>query len=724
MVFLIRLLIRSMRLFLINFRWRGEGNIPGAGPAILVSNHISLLDLMLIQFLCPRRVTFMVRREVAEYVPAKFVWQALNIMPVPPSDHPKAMKRFIREVQDKLKAGKIVCFFPEGGISGNGCLVRFKSSVEKFVPAGTSVPVIPIRIGMLSERLVSFKQGKMTIHFPKEFPVNFDVNIGMAVSPSLTAFELRQKVSELGAEAEAEPQPGELPLHSGFVRTVKRNFRHSSFKDHKGAAPTNFEMLLRSSILSAKLREFKTDSQFVGVLLPNMTITSAVLLGALYADKTPAILNFSSGRETALGASRRAGVKLIVTSRKFLAKLGWEAAEEMVFLEDIAAKVAKHEKIIWAIKILLMPRKMLMRHLAPESAFDVKRLAVLLFSSGSTGIPKAVMLSHRNINCDLYAFWRVIAWTEKDKLMGNLPLFHAYGFTVGFSFMTLAGSQVVYVPNPLDGDGVIKAVAENEITILTATPTFLQNYLRKADERDLKSLRLVITGAEKLRSELAERFKTLTSMEIVEGYGCTELSPIVTINLANSIFLLGKHSDHPDSIGIPLPGIHIRIIDPETRQELPPGQSGLMQIKSGIVMQGYLNDPELTAKVLADGYYDTGDIAKMDRDGYIYITGRASRFSKIGGEMVPHELLERHLLESAKREERVLAVSSRPDGKKGEKIVVFYSDPTLVPAELIADLRRQKLPNLWIPKEEDFVLIDHLPLLGSGKLDLKKLREL
>jgi len=318
----------------------------------------------------------------------------------------------------------------------------------------------------------------------------------------------------------------------------------------------------------------------------------------------------------------------------------------------------------------------------------------------------------------------VIAWTEKDKLMGNLPLFHAYGFTVGFSFMTLAGSQVVYVPNPLDGDGVIKAVAENEITILTATPTFLQNYLRKAAVEDLKSLRLVITGAEKLRSELAERFKTLTNMEIVEGYGCTELSPIVTVNLANSIFLLGKHSDHPDSIGIALPGIHIRIIDVETRKELPPGQSGLMQIKSGIVMQGYLNDPELTAKVLVDGYYDTGDIAKMDRDGYIYITGRASRFSKIGGEMVPHELLERHLLEISGHEERVLAVSSRPDGKKGEKIVVFYSDPALVPAELIAVLRQKKLPNLWIPKEEDFILIDHLPLLGSGKLDLKKLREL
>ncbi len=368
---------------------------------------------------------------------------------------------------------------------------------------------------------------------------------------------------------------------------------------------------------------------------------------------------------------------------------------------------------------------MLVRHFAPLSGFNVRHEAVLLFSSGSTGRPKAIMLTHRNINCDLWAFWRVIVWERnRDRVLGNLPLFHAYGFTVQFAFPALSGTPVIYVPNPLDAATAVRAIAEYGVTLLTATPTFLQNYLRKAEAGDLRSLRLVITGAEKLRPELAARFHEMTGLEIIEGYGCTELSPIVTINLCNSIFRLGRHADHPGSIGTPLPGIHVRVVNSDTGVELGPNQPGHLQVKSGIVMKGYLNDPEQTARVIRDGYYDTGDIARIDEAGYVYITGRASRFSKIGGEMVPHELVEQAIAAIRNSEEREVAVTGRSDSKRGERLVVFYTPDDLDPTEIVARLRERDLPNLWIPKTEDFIRIPALPLLGSGKLDLGRLREL
>ncbi|UKI34342.1 MAG: AMP-binding protein [Lentisphaeria bacterium] len=465
------------------------------------------------------------------------------------------------------------------------------------------------------------------------FPVQFRISVGEPISPELSAFQLRQKISELGADAETGPQPGEVPIHTAFAFQAKRHPLRRTYRDADGTAVSNFEQLVRALLLSRRIRELnEVDSGYIGVLLPNCSVMASLMLGVLFADRTPAVINFSAGAEVALDAARRAGITRILTSRKFLEKLGWEATPEMLFLEEIAKQIPPGRNGALHCSLHCSPRRMLVRHFAPLSGFNVRHEAVLLFSSGSTGRPKAIMLTHRNINCDLWAFWRVIVWERnRDRVLGNLPLFHAYGFTVQFAFPALSGTPVIYVPNPLDAATAVRAIAEYGVTLLTATPTFLQNYLRKAEAGDLRSLRLVITGAEKLRPELAARFHEMTGLEIIEGYGCTELSPIVTINLCNSIFRLGRHADHPGSIGTPLPGIHVRVVNSDTGVELGPNQPGHLQVKSGIVMKGYLNDPEQTARVIRDGYYDTGDIARIDEAGYVYITGRASRFSKIGG---------------------------------------------------------------------------------------------
>ncbi|WP_294482356.1 AMP-binding protein [uncultured Victivallis sp.] len=722
--FTLKLIVWFLRHTFLRLRIEGVENIPDSGPVLLVSNHVSLIDMLLIQSISRRPVRFMVRQEILDFVPTRFLFWYLGVIRVPSISHPKAMHRFFLRVRGELRRGGVLCLFPEGSISGNGGLMRFRSGVGPLLPAGVEVSVIPVRIGMLWGRLFTLHNGRLKYRPPLTLPLNFSLKVGRPASPALSAFELRQLISELGAEAEAAPQPGELPLHVAFAKRAKRHPFEVTYLDANGTKCSNFEMLVRAAILSRRVRELKSESRYIGVLLPNCTAMTAAMFGVLFADRTPAVVNFSAGAEVALDSLRRAGVESILTSRKFLRKLNWSETPEMVILEDVAAQVTPAEKRQTALLCALMPFRMLMRRLAPRSAFNVGLEAVLLFSSGSTGKPKAVQLTHRNINCDLWAFWRMILWSRRDRIVGNLPLFHAYGFTVEFAFPALSGTPVIYLPNPLDAAGVVKAIETFGITLLTATPTFLQGYLRKATPAQLKTLRLVITGAEKLRPELAAKFRDMTGLEIIEGYGCTELSPIVTINLCNSIYLLGKRAHHPGSIGIPLPGIHVRVVDPESGVELGPDSPGLMQVKSGTVMKGYLNDPEQTARVIQNGYYNTGDIARIDREGYVYITGRASRFSKIGGEMVPHELVEQAIAALRGREEREVAVTGRPDPKRGERLVVFYTADDFDPAALIEGLRAEKLPNLWIPKAEDFVKIDHLPLLGSGKLDLTRLKKL
>lgn len=286
-----------------------------------------------------------------------------------------------------------------------------------------------------------------------------------------------------------------------------------------------------------------------------------------------------------------------------------------------------------------------------------------------------------------------------------------------------SGSEVVMLPNPLDGSGMSKVLRHHQSSVLFATPSFLQLYMRKCQGEDFKSLRLVIAGAEKLRDDIADKFHQMTGLVIAEAYGCTELSPVVSINLAHSVMDLGVTVARRGSIGPSLPGICAKIVDPSTFELLPEECDGLLLVKGAIVMQGYLNDPEKTSEVIRDKWYVTGDIGHMDRNGFITLTGRLSRFSKIAGEMVPHELVEREINNILQPDHRILAVAGAPDADKGEKLIVFYTDSELLaPEQVVRWLRERKIPNLWIPKSENFIKVDELPMLGSGKLDLARLK--
>lgn len=723
-----QLFVSLLRRACFSVRLKGSENIPASGPALFVSNHVSLLDSLIligITGLWGRRIRFMMHEDFFRKAFPGLL-KRLGVIPVPSSRHPKQMREFVRTTRDLLAKGELVCMFPEGGVSGNGLALRFKNGVRQVLPPGIDVPIIPVRIGLLWGPMFSLHRGRLRFMKPNQFPIPMHVWIGKPISKDMTPFQLRQTISEMGADAESEGFPQERTLHESFARQTRRRPFRATFKDAGKKGVPNFVMLVKALTLSRMIRKLDHDGKAgdrIGVFLPNCTSAAAVLLGILYADRIPAVLNFSAGKAACEEAIRKANLKIVLASRTFLQKLGMEPLERMVLLEEALPPLFRPTMKWGAIaSALLLPPGLLLRLYAPARRKDTKGEAVLLFSSGSSGKPKGVRLSHHNVNSNFFSYIRNINWTAHDAALGNLPLFHAFGFMIGFVLPCMSGTRVTFTANPLDAAGVCSAVEEDRCTLLIATPTFLQTYLRKLKPGQFSSLRLLITGAEKLRKDIAEKAREATGLTVVEGYGCTELSPIVSINLSHSVFDLGRECGHPGSVGAPMPGIHVKIVDPDTREELPENTPGLVLVKGGSVMMGYLDDPEATAAAIdKDGFYNTGDIASLSEDGYLTITGRQSRFSKIAGEMVPHELVEMAINEELNSEERVVAVVGARDAKRGERLVVFYATDELDAADMIERLQARGLPNLWTPKIQDFRKLDRIPLLGSGKIDVQTL---
>jgi acyl-[acyl-carrier-protein]-phospholipid O-acyltransferase/long-chain-fatty-acid--[acyl-carrier-protein] ligase len=368
---------------------------------------------------------------------------------------------------------------------------------------------------------------------------------------------------------------------------------------------------------------------------------------------------------------------------------------------------------------------MIERRLGRTDPSSLDELATIIFSSGSTGTPKGVRLTHFNVAANIEQAAQIVHLRSDDRLLGILPFFHSFGFMAGLWLPAAIGFGVVYHPVPTDAKAIGELVRKYAVTILIATPTFLQTYARRCASEDFGSLRLVIAGAEKLPERVASGFEEHFGIKVLEGYGCTECAPVVAANTGD-YRAPGFHQvgTKRNKIGQPVPGMAVRIVHPETGEPMPQGRPGLLLVRGPNIMQGYHELPEKTAEVLRDGWYVTGDIAFLDEDGFLEITDRLSRFSKIAGEMVPHMKVEEMLHELAGAQEQVFAVTGLPDERKGERLIVLHTLPAERLRPIVEKLAASALPNLWKPDPRHFFQIDELPYLGTGKLDLRKLRDL
>jgi acyl-[acyl-carrier-protein]-phospholipid O-acyltransferase/long-chain-fatty-acid--[acyl-carrier-protein] ligase len=472
----------------------------------------------------------------------------------------------------------------------------------------------------------------------------------------------------------------------------------------------------------------QSDERHVGVLIPPSAGSVVTNLGLAFDRRVAINLNYTVSSEVMNQCIRLAGIRHVLTTRQVMEKLDLEIDAQLVYLDDLRSKVRLDDKLASAWGAYVCPAPALARWLRLGQR-HADELLTVIFTSGSTGIPKGVMLTHANVRHNVDAVDQVIRLRHEDAIVGILPFFHSFGYTITLWAVMALDIRGAYHFNPLDARQVGKLVQQNKATILLTTPTFLRSYLKRCSKEEFATIDTVVAGAEKLPKELCDAFEKKFGVRPVEGYGTTELSPLVSVNIPPSRSSGLQIDRREGTVGRPVPGVAAKVVN-EQGQNVGTGTSGMLLITGPNVMKGYLHQPEKTAEVIRDGWYVTGDIAEIDEEGFITITGRESRFSKIGGEMVPHLRVEECLQEligedeTDEHSELKLAVTAVPDEKKGERLIVLHTDLPKTPQELTAGLKAKGLPNLFIPSADCFIRVGSIPVLGTGKLDLRGLRDM
>lgn len=723
--FAIRLALWLLAHTFYRIEVRGEENFPRKGGALLVGNHISYIDPFLVGACTERFVRFVMYRKFYETTGIHWLAKLMRAIPIAEDDPPRKIIESLREAQEALKAGELVCIFAEGAVTRTGSLLPFRRGFERIMK-GLDVPIIPIHLDRVWGSIFSFEGGKFLFKWPRRIPYPVTVSFGAPLKGSSTAFEVRQAVIKLGAEAFAHRDAVERPLAASFVETAGSmwNLHRFAMADSSGRNLNYHKALAGAALFRGLIRKRCSGEKMIGVLLPPSVPTALLNVGIGLAGTVPVNLNYTSGPQALGIAIEKCKIKTIFTTEKLLEKAGIPRTSGMIMIEEAVKNFSAASKLAATLAAALLPR-FLLRAWLVSSEIELDSPATVIFSSGSTGIPKGVVLSHRNIVSNLEGIQQAISVDRNDRLLGILPFFHSFGFTGGFWLPLISGFGVVFHPNPLDSRRIGDLCHKYGITLLISTPTFVWDYIRRCKKEDFATVRVAITGAEKLKPELAAAFKEKFGLDLYQGYGCTELSPVVSVE-TQSYMLRGEKQvgAKPGTVGRPIPGVCVSVVNPETMQPLGADQEGMLLVKGPGVMTGYLDDPEKTRQVITrDGWYITGDIARLDQDGFIVITDRLSRFSKIGGEMVPHIQVEEALQKALGAAEPKVVVTSLPDEQKGEKLVVLHTPLEVSVDELLKRVRETALPKLWLPRRENFFPIDTLPMLGSGKLDLKLIKD-
>ncbi len=725
----IRFILWGLSGLLYRARVFGRTNIPETGGALLVCNHVSFADGILVGIHSTRHARMIAYDGNLKAPFISWLSKTMRAIPINSSGGPKALIQSLQAANQALRDGDVVCIFAEGGITRTGQLLAFQRGLLKIVE-GTGAPIIPVYLDGLWGSVFSFEGGRFFKKWPRTWRYPVTVMFGEPIYEPKSTYEVRQAVEQLGAEAVIKRREQFVSLPRRMIRACRRMKSAIKVADSTGQKLSGRDLLIRTLIVRKFLQHTIPSSETtVGVLLPPSV--GGVLANSALAmlGRTTVNLNYTVSVGDMNAHLRAAGVKHVVTSRKFQEKMNLPLETEFIYLDDCAQSATAMVKALAAFQTYCVPVYILDRWLGLTRA-KPDDIVTIIFTSGSTGEPKGVMLSQFNIASNVEAVDQLLHLEAKDVLMGVLPFFHSFGYTVTMWCALCLNAKGVYHFNPLDARTIGQLCEEYKGTILLATPTFLRTYLKRVEKQQFATLDMVISGAEKLPPDLAEAFFEKFGVQINEGYGTTELTPLAAVNVPDhreeTFTQVGSKKG---TVGRAIPGVTAKIVDPETREPLGVDTPGLLLMKGPNVMRGYLNMPEKTAAVIHDGWYETGDFAQIDNDGFITITGRQSRFSKIGGEMVPHikieETLTQILAEPGDEGPELRAViTAVPDERKGERLVVIHKKITKSPQEVCNALSSAGLPNLWIPATDSFIEVEEIPFLGSGKLDLKNLKAL
>ena len=703
----------------------GVGRVPAAGGAVVIANHLSYVDAFVLQLACPRPLRFIAYK--APDMPKLLSWisrvaKAIEV-------YPGSGTHWQKDAVEALARGELVCVFPEWVVSRTGQLMTLHSGFE-VIARKAKVPVVPAALDGLWGSVFSFAGNKYLWKSPRLMPTPVCVAFGEPIPyTSADRASARQALMELGTLAFAERPVLRRNIGREIVRGLARRPSTTALVDRTAGRRvlTAAQLIAAAAALSRHLKRTVPERR-IGVVLPSGAGGAIANLAIVCAGKVPVNLNFTSGRMSVESSMAEAGVRTILTADAMRARLPefpWPE-RSLDLVAEIRAAGGKRAMLPWLAAAWLLPNQWVASLLGLPHVGD-REEASLLFTSGSSGNPRGVVLSHRNVLANCAQISSLSILPDSAVLLGCLPLFHSFGFTVTLWYPFIRGCHLVTTPSPLDTRAIIDSIREDNVTVLLGAPTFLRPVLKRATPADLKSLDLVVTGAEKLPEDLARGFQEKFHLRIFEGYGLTETSPVSNINQPDPLV----HTETADeqvgskawTVGRLMPGMAARVIDMDTGAALPAGETGILLLRGENVFSHYLGDAAPGAS-LRDGWFVTGDLAHMDDEGFVSVNGRLARFSKMGGEMVPHGTIEDKLAESFgvdPGEVPAVVVTGISDESKGEALVVVTT------LDISMSVIREKLtqagfPNLWIPRS--VVRVGAIPVLGTGKLDIARCKRL
>ena len=700
----------------------GESNIPSSG-ILIIANRLAFQDLLnLEKLLSGRKLVFLIDRRL-DYDPllqAHLEKEDTHALEFSSDEASKAI--FKRELHQYLAEGSVVIFVPGVAYTRSGQNLSIPSEILKFLTSA-GAPILPLFVDHPEESALGVENRsdveRIVLSFGEPLQreaanlANFTEHLLIAGETAYACRPILQ--SHLARE---------------LLRGLKKHGRSAEIIDGLDGSRLRFDKLLAASIALSKVVRKETQKKRVGIILPPGKGGILANLAVLLAGKVPVNLNFTAGEKAIASCIAQADIDKFITADPFVRKMtsfSWPPNRQLILLDRVLPGM-KGKIGLWLGLSKFLSAGMI-ASLLKLPKMGGREEAVLLFTSGSSGDPKGVVLSHRNLLANVNQFGSRIDLRSDDKVLGCLPLFHSFGCTVTMWYPVIEGVSVVTYPSPLEVAKLAELIQEHSVSLILATPTFLRGYLRKATKEQLASVKMVITGAEKLPKKVAENFKELFGKPVLEGYGLTETSPVSNVNLPDAVRPDGARgpilpNHRSGSVGQFIPGIAVRITDPDTQEPLPLYTAGMIWLRGSNIFEGYLNQPEKTASVMKNGWFMTGDIGRLDEDGFLYIEGRLSRFSKIGGEMVPHETVE-DLINKAlghAEDERRITIVGVPDEAKGEALILLSSNPDIDLQELRTKLTADGIPALWIPKK--IVDVAEIPILASGKLDIKSCEKL
>src|SRR5712692_7412512 len=693
------------------------------GGFLLLPNHITWVDAIVLQLACPRPIRYIIDQEFYHKPMLRPFLRTVGCIPI----DVRHARSAIRGATEQIAADEIVCLFPEGQLTRSGTLLRLRRGYE-LIAQHANATVVPVWLDRLWGSIFSFQGGKFFTKLPKEIPYRVTVAFGEPLdAKSADIATVREELLKLGEFCYSQRRSLDRHLGEECVRGLKRRrFSIAVIDGIDDSKLSRAKLLGAAAALSRYLRQEFSDER-IAIVLPASKGSMVANLAVTLAAKVPVDLNFTAGRAANESACESANLRVAISATRFMERVKDFPWPDHVLKLDEMMPQMKRQIIFWWTLSILLPARLLARLLQiPKKGGHDE--ALLLFTSGSSGEPKGVVLSHRNIAGNVSQFRDLLDAKKDDAILASLPFFHSFGSTVTLWYPLIEGVRIVTYPNPLEVAKNAALIEKHKLTLLLSTPTFLRGYLRKVEPDQLRSLRLVITGAEKLPLDLAKSFEERFGQRVFEGYGLTETSPVVSVNLPEPTPTKPGEQVQPSSrlgsVGKMAPGIAAEIREPETDRKLSLHETGMLWLRGPNIFEGYLKDPERTAEVLRNGWFKTGDIGRFDEDGFLYIEGRLSRFSKIGGEMVPHEAIERKiidLLDLSGRDNRAIAVVGVTDETKGEALLLLNVEDVDL-ATLRRKLQEAGVPNLWIPRRAQRV--ESIPILASGKLDLAKCKEL